>query len=68
MIEYNPKRPCDTCDDEYIFFAGDWLHCGTAFDERCPAITPGLEYTTPEQRKINYIAEYGEESWNKYYG
>lgn len=63
--EYNPTKPCNTCDDEYVFFAGEWSHCGTMFDERCPAITPGLNYITPEQRKSSYIAKYGEDDWNK---
>lgn len=63
-IEYNPDKPCDTCDDVWVWFAGEWSHAGTMFDDRCPAVTPGLSYINPEQRKSDYIAKYGEEDWN----
>lgn len=47
---YNPTKPCPTCDDEYIWFAGEWLHCGTEYEDRCPVVTPGLKYTSKEER------------------
>ena len=50
-INYNPTRPCKTCDDDYIWFAGEWLHCGTESDERCPALYPELKYISKAERK-----------------
>lgn len=43
-------KPCPTCNDDYVFEAGAWIHAGTALGVRCPAVTPGLKYTSKDAR------------------
>ncbi len=51
MINHNPTKPCATCDDVYVWFAGEWSHAGTAYSDKCPAIYPDITYINPEQRR-----------------
>jgi hypothetical protein len=30
-----------------VHFAGDWLHAGTDYDDRCPTLFPEISYRPP---------------------